>query len=916
MSITGPSGRKNIFKVLQFCLSAIIVFLLIGTKGPRCGGDNDIPDTVEIIGIYPLDWYYLPNDSPLCFTVNVVNNDDGWRNIWVWGETFGSTDADTFFSSNCVQIAPRQRDTLVLTAGPFTTQFPSGEYEMRAYMDATLLTGDSAEEKGMYPGYIHITDTSSIPQNFLLKKYSGDRQSGRLNEYLNDTVLYKIRAQVTKNDTGCDNIEVDFTTNKCVLWYNDTYTKVVQGIKGIAEAVLKLTASSTPDTLFDYNIKVSSDSCSNNVIFQERCANDNDNSNLQGQYTHKLYHYPGGSEILGDLIVDSKEAGYDNEKRIKLEVDYDPNVVTTSQLDSILNYAKSAMQSAKELSSGPFLACGSGVTVEINPDHDTITFRDEISDDQACSYLAQYRDYNDHMHCFIGTRRLNHPYCLGSSYLRINYGDTCKYNRRTFFIGHGSSSTDMVDSLAKCGVFVWGALVKDTCSIHHKNFSQYAGMTLAHEIGHCLMLHHTNPVSFGKNFMEQESMLDIEHFSIDSFNFFNIKSLDDAEMPIGSHDIISGLTTQEQGGVNTTGFNYFDVPRGGKMIRQVFNTLIGLSLLSGNPISLKGLNQIMTTTKEVLMYGNPASRLHGSDIICDFESVNCIGIAWLEEHHNRWYYNYVRFDTLGNILLDMRNFKTSNWYTGKYGIDWENGVPHIDYVVHNNRNTVLIYSYDTDSIGDAGWRIGYVAVDSVGKIINERTLEQQAYRSFLSISSKLLEFHLIWLGYTYSNSRLKHPVGLGKYYKKPIPHSIEAGVELECGDLFFLGYNPFSQHIHTQRISDKGELIGLDTLIDINIVASISWENVDIPSFREIFWSDSLLLYIQPYGKSLVLVVFDKDGRIITPKQQTNGKIINIDQMPRDAKRFLKIRGGIVYYFGIDKDFNLYCWKSNNEQEK
>lgn len=428
------------------------------------------------------------------------------------------------------------------------------------------------------------------------------------------------------------------------------------------------------------------------------------------------------------------------------------------------------------------------------------------------------------------------------------------------------------------------------------------------------MLTHTNPDSFGKNLMDNKWLTNIDSFYVDSFNFFNIKSLDDTRMPIGPTEVISGLSTREQGGVNTIGFNYFD-RIGGKMLKQPLIALTALSILNSNPLPLKVLKVLSEIN--ALSYGNPVREIHGSDVICHFETENRIGIAWLELHGDEWSYNYMRFDTLGEILLDLRNFKLSKWYGGKYGIDWEFGVPTLDYVTDNKGNSWLVYSYDTDPHNETGWRIGFMMVNSNCEIVEHKSFEHQSGRCFLICPSSNVGFHILWGGTEWGslgfgilfNRRLSKPVGV-------TPTAPNTLIEITGERILMIIYDAFSRCIYCRRISGQGVLLSMDSL-NLDEITSVYWkkETIDLPEFYELCHSDSLIYYIQSTVNSVRLVIFDKNGKVIIPKEQIKGEVLDIGQMPNNATRFIKIRSGIIYYFGFDDKGNLYYWCSKEKKE-
>uniref|UniRef100_A0A7V0Z5K4 Uncharacterized protein n=1 Tax=candidate division WOR-3 bacterium TaxID=2052148 RepID=A0A7V0Z5K4_UNCW3 len=351
--------------------------------------------------------------------------------------------------------------------------------------------------------------------------------------------------------------------------------------------------------------------------------------------------------------------------------------------------------------------------------------------------------------------------------------------------------------------------------------------------------------------------------------------------------------------------------------------LAGLTLMGNDPIPPKVLSEILIITQNALDYGNPANELHGSNVICHFVDKNRIDVAWISEGPGSldWFYNYVRIDTLGQIQLDLRSFKKMKWCGGKYGMDnfdWESGVPNLDFVVDEKGAAWLFYSYDIESI--YGWHIGWIELDSLGNKVCEGTYDKLAERLFLCCPSNTYDFHLMWGGIwhpslnTYYNPSLRKARTLTEFYKKFLLPSPVALVEANENLLIALSYNPSFQSIYYQRISSEGELLSFDSL-DINKATSVLWENVGLPEFYEAYHYDSLIYYLKSSASSLILIVFNTNGKVVMPKEKIKGRVLNIEQMPNDSKKFIKIRNGIVYYFGVDNKGNLYYWSSKGEKQ-
>lgn len=365
-----------------------------------------------------------------------------------------------------------------------------------------------------------------------------------------------------------------------------------------------------------------------------------------------------------------------------------------------------------------------------------------------------------------------------------------------------------------------------------------------------------------------------------------------------------------------------EVKKGGTTHMKILITAWGtmfvtLALAQANPndppFLLKTLNQISIITKNALTYANPATNIHGSDIICHFERKNCIGVAWLDRLDNEWSYNYVRLNEAGHIILDLRRFITKNDYLDEFGIDWEDGVPQFEYLIDNDGSSWLIYSYFTE----LGWRIGWVEIDTAGHIVEDQDFTQNTHRLFIACLSEKFGFHLM-PGYAYINRELNETVSIANQYHKyeviPYPRFPDVCIEIAGGNILLIGHNPYSKQIQCQKISNKGKLLTLDTL-NISDVTFASWDSIDLPDFYEIYRSDSLIYYIQSERNSIKLIVFSNEGKVIMPAQQMKGEVLDIDQMPYGAKKFIKIKSNVIYYIGFNGKSNLYYWKSH-ETEK
>lgn len=355
------------------------------------------------------------------------------------------------------------------------------------------------------------------------------------------------------------------------------------------------------------------------------------------------------------------------------------------------------------------------------------------------------------------------------------------------------------------------------------------------------------------------------------------------------------------------------------MKKQFLVIIIGLSLLSANPISTKTIGTILKATKNVYTWYIQSYYLQGTDVIINFEGENKIGAAWLEIYAKKdttnWCFNYVRFDESGKILQDLRNFEVKKSYYAEYGIDGDHlSLSQLNYFVDHENNAWLIYSYETDE----GWRIGWVKVDSSGDVVERKFTDQRMNRRFIVCPSTQYGFHLFLTpdDHAYWNSALTTAISVEDDYPKPFPANPYTCIEIEDNNLLLIGYNRRFETLDFQRISNKGKLLSLDKLA-ISEISTTSWTNIDFPAFQEIYQRDSLIYYLYSSGKShnlLKLVIFDKNGNVIVPDQKEQRKVLDIEQMPDTAEKFMKMIGRIVYYFGIDDNNNLYYWNSQQKQ--
>lgn len=316
----------------------------------------------------------------------------------------------------------------------------------------------------------------------------------------------------------------------------------------------------------------------------------------------------------------------------------------------------------------------------------------------------------------------------------------------------------------------------------------------------------------------------------------------------------------------------------------------------------------------------------GFDVITHFEKGNQLGAAWFSHDWDSlskvgyWVYHYVRFDTAGNILLDLRNFAAQRVYWDRFDImgDPYHPEPDINYTTDNCGNSWITFSYQ-DKQEHVGWRIAWMGVDSLSNVTQRSVFEETSrFQDFLVCHSKKYGFHFIGdrSNRAYRNPEATEPMYFDKKYKKPPPAPPMLCIETADGNVLLLSQNLDLAQIHCQRISPKGKLLSVNRLA-IDDVTTTIWTHAELPRLREVFYYDNSIWFVTTVHSfegqkpnRLYLVKFDEDGRAIKPEATKKGKILSIDQKPADAKQFIKVHKGIVYYYAFDTTGNLYYWNS------
>ena len=310
------------------------------------------------------------------------------------------------------------------------------------------------------------------------------------------------------------------------------------------------------------------------------------------------------------------------------------------------------------------------------------------------------------------------------------------------------------------------------------------------------------------------------------------------------------------------------------------------------------------------------AKYHGTDMIIEYEDENCIGIAWVgntKEPVLSWTYNFVRMDTLGNILFDMQESIVKPDFSYKYHMDWHLGVPYLDYVVDVHKNSWLVYSFQMEE-EHLVWHIGWIGIDSLGNTIVDSVFVFPTARRFLAISSKEFGLHIIerkggsiddWF---YIRPKLREPMKIGNKFANS-----RTGIEIEDGRVLIVGtWLPFTQkkeleYVEYRLITNKGE-ISEEVKVPWQDYVAIYWENVDLPMFFTMFRQKNNIYCLLPNRKKGLNLYKFRNDKIVMPKQCIKGAILSVDKMPDNVQRFMKIRKGELYYFGIDVEGNLYLY--------
>lgn len=326
-------------------------------------------------------------------------------------------------------------------------------------------------------------------------------------------------------------------------------------------------------------------------------------------------------------------------------------------------------------------------------------------------------------------------------------------------------------------------------------------------------------------------------------------------------------------------------------------------------------------------------RGHEEPCIVKFEKNANLGILSITYDSHKCVYNYVRYDTLGNMILDLRNFKTTPPITGAILEGSMLTIPCADYIIDGDNNMWLFYIDATDAYHRY---VAWVKVDSTGKIIEDESPRKWITGLFFALLSTKHYWHLfldtggksIYEGLRYVNTDIKEPRKI----------NIGIPIELANGNILLVDVyklrKPF--RLEYSIINDEGEtLFATDKGILLDSCAFYKIENHGMDFNKDVFhYNDSILVAISiwtpwdPEGariNTFYFVKFDKNGKLVLPKDGVKtGKILSVEEMPEYIKPSvvltayhdidrLAIAIDRLAYYGCDGEGNLYLKKWSKE---
>ncbi|MDH4211377.1 MAG: hypothetical protein OEV79_08005 [candidate division WOR-3 bacterium] len=911
-------------KKLADAICHSLVFLLI-MMSVFCSGPGESGEFIEIH--YHINWlqYDLSSSDSLelsVFTTNSSGTKYAWFTLSGDGGVYVGTpstipEGDTVWS--------------VLTWKPSPANIPAfnQKYKITAYMDTRAQPAANPE----------FVSTRTVPcslylEGYTMQKWSGDSQRVRLYESLDDTSGYKLRIRLTDDNQGVNQFWVTFLTNKGYFKesgsdYYSTYTYWLQDTAGLAEATLVCDESSFPEDSFDYQVVVSSDS-SNSVSFAARCSYDEEISGLMYPYTHKKRTYPAGPEIRGDILADyAMEDLHPTEKNVKIEVDFDPNVLTLSELTQIACSTWNILERGRLYPDSANTTSGVWIEIASISSSDTVYCPSNMTTwYDVRSALARSRDSINHIHCVFGTNFGDSV--MGKAIIDTLFlPDESSYEQRVFRYGHKSSGVNMRHALDSTGVFLFVTHIKAKASECNKDWRLLASWVFAHEIGHALQMGHTDPFEFQTNIMMLPA-----HFADwnwETYSFFNIRSLEDAMTPPAYFTPFwrPALTTREKLGVNTVGHNYYSREGGEMMMLSI--PLLSLLLSGHNDSALsRGLPEVISQIECIDM--GIGYRGHYEPFIARIEDDSNLGIMYLTREGGNIAYNYVRYDTLGNMILDLRKFKTIKRFVTDDLETIDLVIPNGDYCIDENGNLWLFYVE-----GPSVYKkyVGWLKIDKNGTVLEERHSDFVAHLDVRSIPSTQRNFHLLltpfsWLAnshFRYYNPNLGKPERIGMLVTGdhvPVqPFSAFNVVPLADDRLLVVSCDVYEPFLFRHFIIDsdghierKSEDIPIESCAYSKVENHGMVFNIDaFPHHDSIF---AAVFISTPWLKNAVevfyLVKFDSEGNLIRPEKGiTKAEIYATDEMPADVRPVIvlsSVRGKRrSWIYGCDSQGNLFMRK-------